>query len=398
MLKKISPHGKLFLLFLGMVAALPPFAIDTYSPAIPNIALHFSVSSPQVIVTLATYFIGFALGNFVWGGFSDHFGRKKILATGVILYVISTLLCGMSTHFIELEIFRLIQGFGDAACSSCAFAIMRDVSSGSELTKRLSSLTMIIMIAPVISPLIGSFIIKYFHEWQYVFHFLTIYGLVLILILFKIPETHPIEKRAQNVLFAFSSFKSHLKNPKFVYYTSLSCLCFGVSFAFVAASAVVYMQLYHASSLEYALLFAINSFSIILSNFLIKHHFHKIPLYLLQRVTVSAVFVVAAVGFFMVHTFPHHMWLFVAILFLVTFLLSLSMSTFISDTMNSVEKDFGVATSIMNSLRFIAGAAGSYVISSLPEHNLNANLLFFQASILFFIVLIFFTGLKKYKN
>ena len=66
----------LFLVFLSTLLALMPFSVDTYMPAIPAMADFFGVSIPAVNLTLSSYLIGAASGQFIGGSLSDHLGRK----------------------------------------------------------------------------------------------------------------------------------------------------------------------------------------------------------------------------------------------------------------------------------------------------------------------------------
>ena len=67
----VKKDSKIFLLILAFLAMLPPFAVNTYAPAIPNIASQFNVHPSDVIFTFTTYFIGFSIGMLLWGSLSD---------------------------------------------------------------------------------------------------------------------------------------------------------------------------------------------------------------------------------------------------------------------------------------------------------------------------------------
>ena len=85
---------------LAALMALNSFAIDAMIPALPDIgrSLHVHHENQQQLVVIA-YFIGFGSTQLVWGPLADRFGRKPILAAGVILYAAFALLCGIAWSF-----------------------------------------------------------------------------------------------------------------------------------------------------------------------------------------------------------------------------------------------------------------------------------------------------------
>ncbi len=82
---------------LAALMALNSLAIDAMVPALPNIgdSLRVAHENQQQLVVIA-YFIGFGSTQLVWGPLADRFGRKPILAAGVILYSLFALLCGLA--------------------------------------------------------------------------------------------------------------------------------------------------------------------------------------------------------------------------------------------------------------------------------------------------------------
>ena len=84
---------------LAGLMALNSFAIDAMIPALPDIgrSLHVATENDRQLVVIA-YFIGFASTQLVWGPLADRFGRKPILAAGIILYGLFALLCAFAVN------------------------------------------------------------------------------------------------------------------------------------------------------------------------------------------------------------------------------------------------------------------------------------------------------------
>ena len=78
-----------FLVFLGGLIALAPLSMDACKPALPDMATHFGVDIVAVNLTLTTYMLGNALGQFLGGALSDHLGRRPVgLAAGTGFYLL----------------------------------------------------------------------------------------------------------------------------------------------------------------------------------------------------------------------------------------------------------------------------------------------------------------------
>src|ERR1700759_433784 len=107
-----------FLIFiLGLLNTIGPFSIDMYLPAFPEIAHDLHTSIQNVALSVSTYFLGFALGQILYGPLLDRFGRKKPLFIGLVLYIIATIICSLSNSMNALLVMRFIQ-----ALSGCVGA------------------------------------------------------------------------------------------------------------------------------------------------------------------------------------------------------------------------------------------------------------------------------------
>ena len=77
-------------LMLGFLAAIGPFAIDMYLPALPAIAQDFDASVATIQVTLTAFFVAFGLSQLVYGPWADQAGRKPPLYAGLTVFIIGS--------------------------------------------------------------------------------------------------------------------------------------------------------------------------------------------------------------------------------------------------------------------------------------------------------------------
>ncbi|MBS4215258.1 multidrug effflux MFS transporter [Bacillus sp. FJAT-49825] len=250
---------------LGSLAAFGPLSIDMYLPALPNIAKDFHTNASSVQLSLSLFVLGLASGQLLTGPISDVTGRRKPLLVGLMIYFIVSLLCVFSPSIWGLIILRLIQGFAGSAGIVISRAIVRDLYSGTELTKFFALLALVNGLAPILAPIIGAQLLKAF-PWQGVFIVLSIIGIVMFfVILFGLPETLPKEKRsAGGMRNTFSPFLNLIKDRSFMGYALAQGLVFAGMFAYISGSPFVVQDIYGASPQMFSLIFAINAIGIMI--------------------------------------------------------------------------------------------------------------------------------------
>ncbi|TDG84501.1 hypothetical protein C5L34_000252 [Lentilactobacillus hilgardii] len=142
-------------------------------------------------------------------------------------------------------------------------AITSDLFSGPLLTKFYSMLSAVNGIFPVISPIIGGYIIKYV-EWQGVFILLALIGFIVSLAIWLgIKETLPFASRISgSPINSIIEMFSLLKNTKFVKLVIASGLVYGGLFSYISASSFVFQNYFHMNVANFGFLYAMNGIGI----------------------------------------------------------------------------------------------------------------------------------------
>ena len=250
-----SQTGLTFILILSGLMAFPSLSTDIYLPAMPTMAEDLQ---GNVELTVTGFLIGFAIAQLIWGPISDHLGRRKPLFIGMVFFIIGSAGCAMSTSITQIVFWRVFQALGACTGPMLARAMIRDLFARTRAAQMLSTLVLVMAIAPIAGPLIGGQIIR-LSTWHSVFWLLVVIGALMFISLNWLPETLPEEKRVKASLAgAFRHYRSLLANGHFMRYT-LSLTCYYVAaYAFITGSPFVYISYYHVDPQHYGWLFALN--------------------------------------------------------------------------------------------------------------------------------------------
>ncbi|MDR3214582.1 MAG: multidrug effflux MFS transporter [Azoarcus sp.] len=178
-------------LLLAALSAIGPFAIDTYLPAFHAIGAALHASDDDLQWTLAIYMATFAFMSLWHGAISDCFGRRVVIITGGVTFLLASLICAVAPSIEWLWFGRALQGMAAGAGIIVGRAMIRDLFEGAQAQRLMSRVATIFALAPAIAPMLGGWIT--FHAgWRAIFWFLVAFSGFLAWLSWKeIPETLP---------------------------------------------------------------------------------------------------------------------------------------------------------------------------------------------------------------
>jgi len=185
----LTLSAKRVALLVAANTALAPFAIDAYLPAMAALAEAVGASIHHTELSLSAFLAGFALGQLLFGPLSDRIGRKPVLLGGLVVFLLASLAITTVSSLSELLAWRFVQALGGGATVVNSAAIVRDCFSGREAAKVMSTMAIIMLMAPLVAPVVGSGLL-YLGEWWLIFIFLAVYAAFLMWLLgTRLPET-----------------------------------------------------------------------------------------------------------------------------------------------------------------------------------------------------------------
>lgn len=259
-------NSKTFILiFLGALTAFGPFITDMYLSTLPEMTSYFATSSSIVQLGLTASMAGLAVGQLFFGPISDKYGRRPPLIIALLLFLISTVGCLLSTDISRFVAWRLVQGIAGAGGIVISRSVATDKYSGRDLGVMLATIGAINGVAPIAAPMIGGFVGGN-GGWQSIFWILFGIGLLLLIGSLHFSESLPREKRGRMSWGdVFRSFGTMLHNRRYLCYILQFAFAQAVIFANISSAPFIMQEHYGFSPLLFSICFGINAIAIVVS-------------------------------------------------------------------------------------------------------------------------------------
>jgi DHA1 family bicyclomycin/chloramphenicol resistance-like MFS transporter len=241
---------------LALLTALGPLSTDMYLPSLPAIAADLGATTAGVQLTLSTFLLGFAVGQFLYGPVSDRVGRRPVLLFGLALFTLASLACALAPSIETLVAARFVQALGASGPIVLGRAMVRDLYEGPRAGRELSRMGSIMGVVPALAPILGGVLHEGF-GWRANFAAAMVFSVGLgLVILTLMPETIRARSREPlSFLAILRGFRDLLRHRAYRVYVSFSALAYGGLFAFISGSSFVLQGVYGLAEIPYALSF-----------------------------------------------------------------------------------------------------------------------------------------------
>ena len=274
--REAASHSVHILAILSALMAFASISTDLYLPALPAMELALHAGAGKLEWTLSGYLVGFSLGQLVWGPVSDRYGRRLPVALGLVLFIIGSAGCAMSTTAGMIIGWRAVQAVGACASVVLARAMVRDLYAGHRAAQMMSTLMTVTAIAPLVGPALGGQILQW-SSWRAIFWTLVGVGAVTLVALSRLPETLPASRRVQEPLRrAIMRYGAFLRDRRVLGYAGAGGFFYGGIYAYLAGTPFAYITYHHVSPQFYGVLFGGGIIGIMATNLLNSRLVHRI--------------------------------------------------------------------------------------------------------------------------
>ncbi|MEZ5491310.1 MAG: multidrug effflux MFS transporter [Gammaproteobacteria bacterium] len=264
---------------LSGASALGPASMQILLPALPVIREDFDVSTGIAQLTLSLSMLSIAIATLVYGPISDRFGRKPTLIIGTFITLLGSLFC-LIAPTVQLLIFgRIVQAFGGAVGLVVARAIVRDVYGPQESAKIISTLVMVMVVIPMLSPALGGELMTLF-GWRSVFVIIAVFSaLMLVIMHLRLPETLAEPAPFEGVSGMFGTFRTLLQSGVFRGYAFSVAFVSVVFFSFISAAPEIMVSVLNRPATEYGYYFVMIPAGFMAGNYLSRRYGGHLGIY-----------------------------------------------------------------------------------------------------------------------
>lgn len=365
---------------LATISAAGPIALNIYLPALPAVHLAFNAPVPQVQLTLTISLLAFAVGQLLYGPLSDRYGRRPAVLYGIVVFCAGTLLCLLAPNLYWLMAGRAIQALGSSAGLIVARAIVSDLYPREKMVQMIAYLTMVMVVAPTVSPLLGGLLVDAF-GWRSPFVFMGVAGVVILWVAWRLlPETRKPVERHPDLAAMLRNARALLRRPTFVGYVLQGVIIFTVYLVFVSIAPYVMVTGLGRPPTEYGTYFVLISGGYFLGNFSVTRFAARRATPTLLRIGVGISATATVVALVLAWAgFTHPLWVF-APMGVMAFGQGISLPNVSASVVGLAPESAGLASSLLGFTQQLIGALCVQWMSAYPVNTALPMLIFCAAA------------------
>jgi len=371
-LNTTMPYGE-FVTLMALMMSLVALSIDAMLPALPQIGhdLHvLQANDNQLIISLL--FLGFALGQVIYGPLSDSFGRKPAVYAGFLLVIIGCLMSIFCETMTGMLAARFIQGLGLAAPRVVSIALIRDQYEGNDMARVMSFIMMVFILVPAIAPALGQGIL-FFFDWRMIFSFILILTCITWLWFFiRQQETLPIQKRTPfSVNNIYQNILSVCSNRIVIAYTIMTGFVFSSFLGYLSSAQQIFQIQYDLAEM-FPLYFAVLALSIGCASFTNGKLVMRFGMHHMARYALIIISAVSTLFFVVASIFSGQpaLWMLMMYLMVVLFCFGILMGNLNALAMQPLGHMAGIGASVVGTLSTLISVPFGVLIGQSYNHTI----------------------------
>lgn len=206
-------------------------------PSMQDWPTTFGSGQAAVQLTLSGYIAAYGILQLVYGPLSDRFGRKPLLLFGLVVAGLASVLGALAPNLAVLTLARVLQGAGAAAGMVVGRAMVQDLFAGSERTRVMAFVGMVMGVCPPTATLLGG----HLHVslgWRANFAVMAVLAAVLLVLAWRgLPAVPPRRDAARGTLLA--GYARLLREPRFLLYVTMMACTTATFYTFLGGAPLV---------------------------------------------------------------------------------------------------------------------------------------------------------------
>ncbi|WP_458695196.1 Bcr/CflA family efflux MFS transporter [Wolbachia endosymbiont of Frankliniella intonsa] len=378
-------------LIIILSVAVVDMATDLYSVALPSIANYFKMKGNIAQLTISLNLLGVAISGLIYGPLSDYYGRRLIMLIGMTIFTLASIACCIADNIILLILIRFIQGAGAGVAGVVGYAAIRDMYSGSEYSRVISKLNMVVALSPGIAPVVGSYIISHGYSWKFLFFIISLAAIIMLIFIYlKLKETLTVNKSKASINI-FKQYISIFRNYRFLGFSAIHGLTFMWLWAYIAN----YPFIFESMGIEvqyFGYLISIIVIFYVIGTLINRRYVPKIGVS--KMLIIGLVLPIISDGLLVYFYFMNKLnVLILQVLWIPSNIgLALVISNNVTSALETV-KSIGLGSAVLSFCNMMFGAVGIYIVGKFFSYGILPNLLL---TVVCSIIAILIYSLLKY--
>ncbi len=202
-----KPRHSPWLIAVGVMLATFMEVLDTTiaNIALPHIAGSLSATPEEATWVLTSYLVANAIVLPTTGWLANHFGRKRVFMSCILLFTVSSMMCGLAWSLPTLIMARILQGLGGGAMVPIAQAIMLESFPRSKRGAAMAIFAQGVVVAPILGPVLGGWITDSY-SWRWIFYINLPFGILALFMAQWLVEDPPYIQRNKKAAIDYVGF------------------------------------------------------------------------------------------------------------------------------------------------------------------------------------------------
>lgn len=276
------------IVLLGIASGLSPFGVTIAVPILAGIATSFAADFGQVQWVISIYLFGLATAQPFNGFLCDRFGRRPVMLTGFLIFVLASVAAALATSLQAMILFRFLQAAGVSVGTVASRAVVRDTHDAHGSTVALAWIAAIMGFAPILAPVMGGLLGA---QGGHISVFLVTAALgfcILLLMWFYLPETLQPDHARPRWADWMRNYLRLLRSPPFMAHSLIFGFKQGSFFSFLAVGAVIFENHLGIGQREFGIIWGLMAFTYVGGAVLSARLTRRYPIPLVMHFAVAA--------------------------------------------------------------------------------------------------------------